>query len=181
MPTHVTILGAGHIGFAIALLLKQAGGYRLTVADRDPSRLAEAARGQDVILHYAGQVTVTTSVHNPRGDFEDNALGTFNMLEAARKSGRNPIVLFASTNKVYGDLADLAVELARAVGADRVRAEVVLESWNVPAEALALASEKVQRQLAGAALVVVGVAPDQISMAAIYEAGGPPGQPLRLR
>ena len=39
----VTILGAGHIGFAIALLLKQAGGYRLTVADRDPSRLAEAA------------------------------------------------------------------------------------------------------------------------------------------
>ena len=38
----VTILGAGHIGFAIALLLKQAGGYRLTVADRDPSRLAEA-------------------------------------------------------------------------------------------------------------------------------------------
>ena len=39
----VTILGAGHIGFAIALLLQQAGGYRLTVADRDPSRLAEAA------------------------------------------------------------------------------------------------------------------------------------------
>lgn len=39
----VTVLGAGHIGFAMALLLQQAGGYDLEVADRDPARLAEVA------------------------------------------------------------------------------------------------------------------------------------------
>jgi CDP-paratose 2-epimerase len=66
-------------------------------------------RGQDVIIHYAGQVTVTTSVQNPRGDFEDNALGTFNALEAARLSGSNPIFLYASTNKVYGGMEHIGL------------------------------------------------------------------------
>ena len=79
--------------------------FRLIEADlRDFDRLADAARGQDVIVHLAGQVTVTTSVANPRGDFEDNALGTFNALEAARLSGSNPIFLYSSTNKVYGGM-----------------------------------------------------------------------------
>src|SRR5262245_33542767 len=69
--------------------------FTLIHADvRDADRLAAAARGQDVIIHYAGQVTVTTSVQNPRGDFEDNALGTFNALEAARLSVSNPIFLY---------------------------------------------------------------------------------------
>ena len=82
-----------------------AGSFRLFHADlREADRLAEAARGQDVIIHYAGQVAVTTSVQNPRGDFEDNALGTFNALEAARLSGSDPIFLYASTNKVYGGM-----------------------------------------------------------------------------
>ncbi len=85
-----------------------ADSFRLIQADlREADRLAEAARGQDVILHYAGQVTVTTSVQNPRGDFEDNALGTFNALEAARLSGSNPIFLYASTNKVYGGMENV--------------------------------------------------------------------------
>jgi CDP-paratose 2-epimerase len=52
-------------------------------------------------------VAVTTSVQDPRHDFEVNALGTFNVLEAARLSGRNPIVLYASTNKVYGGMEDV--------------------------------------------------------------------------
>jgi len=52
---------------------------------------------------------VTTSVTNPRGDFEDNALGTFNALEAARLSGSNPIFLYSSTNKVYGEMEDTAI------------------------------------------------------------------------
>ncbi len=82
-----------------------ADSFRLIQADlREADRLAEAARGQDLIIHYAGQVAVTTSVQNPRGDFEDNALGTFNALEAARLSGSNPIFMYASTNKVYGGM-----------------------------------------------------------------------------
>jgi len=65
--------------------------------------------GKDRIYHLAGQVAVTTSVKNPRRDFEDNALGTFNMLEAARLAGNNPVFVFASTNKVYGGMEDVAV------------------------------------------------------------------------
>lgn len=74
---------------------------------RDAALLAESARDAEVIVHLAGQVAVTTSVTNPRDDFESNALGTFNALEAARLSGRNPIFLYASTNKVYGGMDDV--------------------------------------------------------------------------
>jgi CDP-paratose 2-epimerase len=76
---------------------------------RDADRIAEAAKGADVIVHLAGQVAVTTSVTNPRDDFEVNALGTFNVLEAARLSGKKPIFLYASTNKVYGGMDDVEV------------------------------------------------------------------------
>jgi CDP-paratose 2-epimerase len=65
---------------------------------------------QDVIYHLAGQVAVTTSVLDPRDDFENNALGTFNALEAARTAGSNPIFVYASTNKVYGGMEDVIVE-----------------------------------------------------------------------
>ncbi len=58
----------------------------------------------DVVIHLAGQVAVTTSVSNPRLDFESNALGTFNMLEAVRHHCPSAAFLFASTNKVYGGL-----------------------------------------------------------------------------
>jgi len=82
--------------------------FRLVVGDvRDADRIAESAKGADVIVHLAGQVAVTTSVINPRDDFECNALGTFNVLEAARLSGRNPIFIYASTNKVYGGMDDV--------------------------------------------------------------------------
>lgn len=57
----------------------------------------------DVIFHFASQVGVTASIQNPRYDFEVNALGTFNVLEAARLSKKKPQIIFASTNKVYGD------------------------------------------------------------------------------
>ncbi|NJN65831.1 MAG: NAD-dependent epimerase/dehydratase family protein [Chloroflexaceae bacterium] len=65
----------------------------------------------DVVLHLAAQVAVTTSVTNPREDFDINALGTFNLLEAVRQSGSNPIILYASTNKVYGKMENLGFEL----------------------------------------------------------------------
>ena len=87
-----------------------AGSFRLIHAGlREVDRLAGAVRGQDVIIHYAGQVAVTTSVQNPRGDFEDNALGTFNALESARLSGSDPIFLYASTNKVYGGMEHISL------------------------------------------------------------------------
>ncbi|MBL8055872.1 MAG: GDP-mannose 4,6-dehydratase [Anaerolineales bacterium] len=71
---------------------------------RDAAAIAAAARGQQAIFHLAGQVAVTTSVNDPRADFEANALGTFNTLEAARAAGTQPIFIYTSTNKVYGGM-----------------------------------------------------------------------------
>lgn len=82
--------------------------FRLIVGDvRNAEQIAEQAKDADVIVHLAGQVAVTTSVTNPRDDFEANALGTFNTLEAARLSERDPIFIYASTNKVYGGMDDI--------------------------------------------------------------------------
>jgi len=65
--------------------------------------LVNAVKDKDFIFHTAGQVAVTASVKTPREDFEINALGTFNVLEAARKINSDPIIVFTSTNKVYGN------------------------------------------------------------------------------
>ncbi|MDO9325302.1 MAG: SDR family NAD(P)-dependent oxidoreductase [Methanoregula sp.] len=58
----------------------------------------------DVIYHLAGQVAMTTSINNPRLDFEINALGSFNVLESVKDYSPDSIVVYSSTNKVYGDL-----------------------------------------------------------------------------
>lgn len=76
---------------------------------RDAQALKKAAADAAEIYHFAAQVAVTTSVEDPRTDFEVNAAGTLNVLEAARASGRHPFVLFTSTNKVYGSLASVQV------------------------------------------------------------------------
>jgi CDP-paratose 2-epimerase len=90
--------------------LPGADSFRMILGDvRDAEALAEAAQGADAIVHLAGQTAVTTSVADPRADFEDNALGTLNALEAARYAGTNPVFLYASTNKVYGGMEDVAV------------------------------------------------------------------------
>ncbi|WP_336024867.1 NAD-dependent epimerase/dehydratase family protein [Halobellus salinisoli] len=70
---------------------------------RDQQRLESVVEGHDAIVHTAGQVAVTASLTDPRTDFEVNAEGTFNVLEAARKADSDPAVVLASTNKVYGD------------------------------------------------------------------------------
>jgi CDP-paratose 2-epimerase len=70
---------------------------------KDPAVVERYAQDVDAIIHAAAQVAVTTSLHNPREDFEINALGTFNVLEAGRKSKNNPVLIYCSTNKVYGD------------------------------------------------------------------------------
>jgi CDP-paratose 2-epimerase len=82
----------------------------LIVGDvRDASLLQDSCQDAEVIVHLAAQVAVTTSVTEPRHDFEVNALGTFNVLEAARLSPRPPVVLYASTNKVYGGMEEVQV------------------------------------------------------------------------
>jgi CDP-paratose 2-epimerase len=84
---------------------------QLIVGDvRDPEIVTAVCDGVSEIYHLAAQVAVTTSVSDPREDFAINALGTLNMLEAARRLPRKPMLLFTSTNKVYGALDTLAVQ-----------------------------------------------------------------------
>jgi CDP-paratose 2-epimerase len=64
----------------------------------------------DAVFHLAGQVAMTTSIANPRLDFEINALGTLNLLEAVRNHVPHATVIYSSTNKVYGDLEQYAYE-----------------------------------------------------------------------
>ena len=82
------------------------------VADiRDEDALARAAREARAVFHMAAQVAVTTSMIDPREDFEINLKGTINLLDALRLKNERTPVIFASTNKVYGDLADIDFRL----------------------------------------------------------------------
>lgn len=94
--------------------------------------MAEATREAAVVFHLAAQVAVTTSLVEPVEDFEINVKGAINVLEALRRRGQRTPVVFASTNKVYGDLGDVPLELvedaylprdpavrARGIGEDR--------------------------------------------------------------
>jgi len=131
--------GAGFIGANMALKILEEGGEVIISDDlsRVGSRLnLEWLRGKgkmrffqtdirhypgvreivhvhkdvDAIFHFAAQVAVTLSVDNPRNDFEINALGTFNVLEAVREENINPPFIFSSTNKVYGGMERLKIE-----------------------------------------------------------------------
>jgi CDP-paratose 2-epimerase len=88
----------------------RSGRLQITIGDvRDAGMVERATRHATEIYHFAAQVAVTTSISDPRHDFEINVGGTFNVLEAARKSRNRPFVLFTSTNKVYGDMAKHAL------------------------------------------------------------------------
>lgn len=131
--------GAGFIGANLAHRL-MAGGERVRIVDdlsrpgvernlawleaahrglletricdvRDPQAMLEAVRGVEHVFHLAAQVAVTTSLAEPRRDFDVNAAGTLNLLEAVRAQPRPPGVVFTSTNKVYGALADVPLRL----------------------------------------------------------------------
>jgi len=81
------------------------GRLQVTIADIRDVRMVEKAVAQATeVYHFAAQAAVTTSVDDPRLDFEVNLIGTFNILDSARRSGHQPFLLFTSTNKVYGDL-----------------------------------------------------------------------------
>ncbi len=90
-----------------------AGALTLARADLRASEAVDAVfaahADAETVLHLGGQVAVTTSVVNPREDFEINALGTFNVLEAARRLPRLRALLYASTNKVYGGMEDVGI------------------------------------------------------------------------
>jgi CDP-paratose 2-epimerase len=75
----------------------------------DQAALDRAVKGCDAVFHFAAQVAVTTSVRKPREDFEANALGTFNVLEAVRKNAGNAVFFTSSTNKVYGGMEQVKV------------------------------------------------------------------------
>jgi CDP-paratose 2-epimerase len=129
--------GAGFIGCNLAAALLRSG-ERVTIVDnlsrprtdqnlawlqaqfgdklrferadiRDSAAMNALIPGHDAVFHLAGQVAVTTSVQNPREDFEINALGTLNILEAARLASAPPAIFFASTNKVYGGMEEVRI------------------------------------------------------------------------
>jgi CDP-paratose 2-epimerase len=89
-----------------------ADNLEVQIADvRDADAVSQAVERADNIYHFAAQVAVTTSLDDPLQDFEINARGTLNVLEAMRRRRRAPTLVMTSTNKVYGALDD--VELTR--------------------------------------------------------------------
>ncbi len=81
------------------------------IADiRDAGAVRDAIKGAAEIFHLAGQVAVTSSLLDPMEDFSVNAQGTLTVLEAVRRHAPSAPFVFASTNKVYGNLADLPME-----------------------------------------------------------------------
>lgn len=128
--------GAGFIGSNLSLAFLKKG-YKITIFDnferrgteqnllwlkkhfpsvsvirgdiRNRKDLDKAVVGKNAVFHLAAQVAVTTSVTDPRTDFDINALGTFNLLESVRLYGENPLIIFSSTNKVYGEMENVEV------------------------------------------------------------------------
>ncbi|HSH39730.1 MAG TPA: NAD-dependent epimerase/dehydratase family protein [Chthoniobacterales bacterium] len=85
---------------------------QVQVADiRDAQALGDAAQRSCAVYHLAAQVAVTSSLTGPINDFEINARGTLNLLEALRGMSNPPPIVFTSTNKVYGSLDDVALRL----------------------------------------------------------------------
>jgi CDP-paratose 2-epimerase len=89
---------------------RHGGRVALVKADiRDRVTLREVAGEADAVFHFAAQVAVTTSMAEPIEDFAINVEGTVNLLDTLRQRPEPPPLIFASTNKVYGDLADVAL------------------------------------------------------------------------
>ncbi len=78
---------------------------------RDYHRLQKVVREASQVFHLAAQVAVTTSLNEPIEDFEINARGTLNLLEALRSLDQAPPLVFTSTNKVYGDLNEVRLRM----------------------------------------------------------------------
>ena len=98
--------------------LKKGGNFSFIHGDiRNLNDISSAIKKYqpDAIFHLAGQVAMTTSIINPILDFEVNAMGTLNLLESVRLNCPSSVVIYSSTNKVYGDAPNniKMTELAR--------------------------------------------------------------------
>lgn len=90
------------------LRLAHGDAVSLRIADvRDADAVRHAVEGAEAVFHLAAQVAVTNSIADPAYDFDVNARGTLNVLEAVRESQRKPPIVYTSTNKVYGELSDI--------------------------------------------------------------------------
>jgi CDP-paratose 2-epimerase len=99
--------GARHNLEYLQKIAGRTGRLQITVGDvRDAAMVSRVAKYATEIYNFAAQVAVTTSLVDPRLDFEVNLGGTFNILEAARRHEQSPYLLFTSTNKVYGNSGD---------------------------------------------------------------------------
>jgi len=88
--------------------------FSIVVGDiRDYSAVEKVVRNAAAVFHFAAQVSVTSSLSQPREDFMVNAEGTLNLLEALRSQPRRPPLLFTSTNKVYGAMTDMQLSEER--------------------------------------------------------------------
>lgn len=95
---------------ALWLQRRHGSNIKIIVGDvRDPHDVRRALEGVEHVFHLAAQVAVTTSLADPRSDFEVNASGTLNVLEEIRRTARPPSLIFTSTNKVYGGLDDVSL------------------------------------------------------------------------
>src|SRR6266550_6013206 len=105
-----------------------AGRLKVTIGDvRDAEAVRKAVCSATEIYHLAAQVAVTTSMIDPRSDFEVNVGGTLNILEAARSSEAPPFLLFTSTNKVYGHIASRRLSGEPALGQARTSPDCTSE------------------------------------------------------
>ncbi|MBZ9936966.1 NAD-dependent epimerase/dehydratase family protein [Mesorhizobium sp. BR1-1-16] len=95
------------------LLDRHRGAVRFVRADiRDGGAMQRLLRDAAAVFHFAAQTAVTTSLDDPLSDFEANARGTLNVLEAVRRAETRAPLIFASTNKVYGALDDIPMMLS---------------------------------------------------------------------
>lgn len=115
-------------------LEKQGGKLEVIKGDiRDNSAVNEVTKNKNYVFHEAAQVAVTDSVQDPQMDFEINAKGTLNVLDAVRQNSPEAVFVYASTNKVYGGLERFKVsEIAgRYAFADEVLTNGVSEEINL--------------------------------------------------
>ena len=104
--------GCGALKNLLYIIQKYKNGLSLLLKDiRDLDSLKNAMKDTDIVFHTAAQTAMVPSIIDPRNDFEVNALGTLNVLEAARTSNSDPILAYTSTNKVYGRLTKEDVSL----------------------------------------------------------------------
>lgn len=106
--------------------------FEIVIGDiREFSKLKRNLKDVDVIFHLAAQTAVTTSVVNPQEDFDINLIGTLNLMEAVRSVNPKAIVIYSSTNKVYGGLENKSYKMTKGGWEMEGHPEGVNEDFNL--------------------------------------------------